>query len=272
MTNSEKKKNQKYFDANKSLWNKHVAVHRKSEMYDVEGFKKGKSSLQHIELEELGDVKGKSLLHLQCYFGLDTLSWARQGAKVTGVDFSDEAINLAKSLNDELNLQAKFICSNIYDIEKHIHEKFDIVFTSYGTIGWLPDLQEWGRLVSHYLKPGGTFYVVEFHNVLWMFDADYKKLKYSYFFEEEPIAEENEGTYADKNAKIKQVEYGWNHPLSEVINSIISNGLQLEFLHEFPYSVYDVFPNTVKGEDGWWRLKGLEDIIPMMFSIKARRH
>jgi len=268
---SNQKELNNYFEANKSLWNKRVAVHQKSKLYDVEGFKKGKTSLQHIELEELGDVKGKFLLHLQCHFGLDSLSWARLGAKVTGVDFSDEAINLAKSLNDELNLQAKFICSNIYYIEKHLDEKFDIIFTSYGTIGWLNDLNEWGRLIAKYLKPGGTFYIVDFHNVLWMFDEEFKKLKYSYFFEEEPIAEENEGTYADRDAKIKQVEYGWNHPLSEVINSLISNGLQLEFLHEFPYSVYDVFPNTVKGEDGWWRLNGLENIIPMMFSIKAKK-
>ncbi|NNG27645.1 MAG: SAM-dependent methyltransferase, partial [Ignavibacteriaceae bacterium] len=177
----------------------------------------------------------------------------------------------AKSLNDELNLDAKFICSNIYDIEKHLDEKFDIVFTSYGTIGWLNDLNEWGRLVSKYLKPGGTFYIVDFHPVLWMFDDELKELKYSYFFEEEPIAEESEGTYADRTANIKQVEFGWNHPLSEVINSLINNGLKLEFLHELPYSVYDVFPNTVKGEDDWWRIKGMQDIVPMMFSIKAKK-
>jgi SAM-dependent methyltransferase len=266
-----RKEFQKYFDANKSLWNKRVAYHKESELYDVESFRNGKTSLQHIELEEVGNVKGKSLLHLQCHFGEDTLSWARLGAKVTGVDFSEEGINLARSLNDELNLNAKFICANIYDLENHLDEKFDIVFTSYGTIGWLNDLNEWARIINHYLKPGGTFYIVEFHNFLWMFDAEYKNLKYSYFFEEEPIAEENAGSYADKLADIKQIEFGWNHPLSEVINSLINNGLTIEFLHEFPYSVYDVFPNTVKGEDGWWRLKGLENIIPMMFSIKATK-
>jgi len=267
---SNQKELKKYFDANKDLWNKRVAIHKNSELYEVEEFKKGKSSLQHVELEELGDVKGKSLLHLQCHFGLDSLSLARLGAKVTGVDFSEEAIELAKSLNAELNLDAKFICSNIYDIEKHLDEKFDIVYTSYGTIGWLIDLNEWGRLISKYLKPGGTFYIVDFHNVLWMFDEEFKNLKYSYFFEEEPIAEENPGTYADRSADIKQVEYGWNHPLSEVINSLIQNDLQIEFLHEFPYSVYDVFPNNGKSKDGWWRLKGFEDIVPMMFSIKAK--
>jgi SAM-dependent methyltransferase len=242
----------------------------KSELYDLEGFKKGNTSLKFIELEELDNVKDKSLLHLQCHFGQDSLSWARMGAKVTGIDFSDEAIKEARSLNDELNLDAKFICSNIYNIEEHLDEKFDIVYTSYGTIGWLPDLKEWGRLVSRYLKPGGIFYIVEFHTVLWMFDDDFKKFKYSYFNLGE-IEEEVEGTYADLNAPLKQKQYGWNHPLSDIINSLVENGLQIEFLHEFPFSVYDVFPNSIKGKDGWWRINEFEDLIPMMFSIRAKK-
>ena len=260
-----------FFNTNKKAWNNRTPFHLQSELYDLEGFKEGKSSLKFIELEELGNVNNKTMLHLQCHFGQDSLSWARMGAKVTGVDFSDEAIKAARSLNNELNLDVKFICSNIYDIKKHLDEKFDIVFTSYGTIGWLPDLKEWGRLIAHFLKPGGTFYIVEFHTVLWMFDDDFKNFKYSYFNQGE-IEEEVEGTYADMNAPLKQKEYGWNHPLSEVINSLIENGLQIEFLHEFPFSVNDVFSNSVKGKDGWWRIKGMEDIIPMMFSIKAKKH
>jgi len=262
---------QKYFEANKKLWNERVGVHSKSALYNLEGFKSGQTSLQPVELKEMGNLNEKTMLHLQCHFGLDTLSWTRLGAKVTGVDFSEEAIKLAKLLNDELQLNAEFICSNIYELEKHLDKKFDIVFTSYGTIGWLNNLQEWGRLISKYLKPGGFFYIVDFHNIMWMFDEEYKYFKYSYFFNEEPIAEENQGTYADKNADIKNIEYGWNHPLSEVINSLINNGLQIEFLHEFPFSAYDVFPDTVKGKDGFYRLKGMENIIPMMFSIKATK-
>ena len=261
----------KYFEANKKAWDNKTPFHLKSDFYDVEGFKKRKSSLQHIELEELGDVKNKSMLHLQCHFGQDSLSWTRRGAKVTGIDFSEDAIKAANVLKDELALNAKFICSNIYDVEKHLKEKFDIVFTSYGTIGWLPDLNEWGRLISQYLKENGTFYIVDFHPVLWMFDDDFKNLHHSYF-NSGVIRDETEGTYADMSAPLKQIQYGWNHSLSEVINSLIQNGLQLEFLHEFPYSVYNVFPNTIKGKDGFWRLKGLEDIIPMMFSIKAKNN
>ena len=155
-----------YFNINKSLWNGKTAIHVKSDFYDVESFKKGKSSLNFIELEALGDVKGKSILHLQCHFGLDTLSWARLGANVTGVDFSDKAIDYARSLNSELGLNAKFILSNVYDLKNNLDEKFDIVFTSYGTIGRLPDLNRWADVVSHFLKPGGTFFMVEFRNVV----------------------------------------------------------------------------------------------------------
>lgn len=260
----------KIVDANKIAWNKKTPYHLKSEMYDLEEFKKGKTSLNFIELEEIGDVKGKSLLHLQCHFGQDSLSWARMGAKVTGVDFSNEAIEAANSLRDELNLDAKFICSNVYGLKSILDEKFDIVFTSYGTISWLPDINKWGKLVSHYLKQGGTFHIVEFHTVAWMFDDDFTEFKYSYF-NEGVIEEEIKGTYADTNAPLKQTQYGWNHPLSDVINALVKNGLRIEFLHEFPFSVYDVFANSVKGEDGWWRIKGMENIIPMMYSIKATK-
>jgi ubiquinone/menaquinone biosynthesis C-methylase UbiE len=260
----------KFFEANKNAWNNKTKVHLKSSFYNIEGFKKGNSSLKFIELEEVGGVKDKTMLHLQCHFGQDSLSWQRLGAEVTGVDFSEESIKAAEELNEELNLDAKFICSNIYDLENHLDEQFDIVFTSYGTIGWLPDLKEWGRLISRYLKPGGVFYIVEFHTMLWMFDDDFKNINCSYFNCGE-IKDEATGTYADVNAPLKQIQYGWNHPLSETVNSLIENGLEIEFLHEFPFSVYDVFSNSVQGEDGWWRIKELEDIIPMMFSIKARK-
>ena len=261
----------KYFEANKKAWNNKTLFHIKSDFYDVEGFKKGKSSLRHIELEELGDVKNKSMLHLQCHFGLDSLSWAKLGAKVTAVDFSEESIKAARKLNDELNLNVKFIHSNIYDITDNLEEKYDIVFTSYGVIGWLPDLKKWGKIISHYLKPGGTFYMVEFHTMLWMFNDEFEQIKYSYF-NKGVIEDDIRGTYADKEAPLFQKEYGWNHPLSEVVNSLIENKLQIEFIHEFPFSVYNVFQNTVQGKDGWWRIKGLEDIIPMMFSIKAKKN
>ncbi|HEY6063665.1 MAG TPA: class I SAM-dependent methyltransferase, partial [Chitinophagaceae bacterium] len=200
----------KYFEANKLLWNQRTVVHKDSSFYDVKGFKAGKNVLTPIELKEVGDVKGKKMLHLQCHFGMDSLNWARLGADVTGIDLSDVAIKEAKQLNGELGMNAKFICCNVYDLKQHLDEKFDIVFTSYGVIGWLPDLNKWAGIISHYLKPGGIFYIAEFHPVVWMFDDEFTHIKYHYD-NREVIVTENEGTYTDRNASIKGKEYSWNH-------------------------------------------------------------
>lgn len=268
---------QLYFDENKQSWNKRTAVHKDSAFYDLASFKKGKSSLSNIELEELGDVKGKTLLHLQCHFGMDTMSWEREGAIVTGVDLSDEAIKLAKEVRDELNLNTEFICANIYDLKDVLkippkegfrEAGFDIVFTSYGTIGWLPDLDTWAEIVSHFLKPGGTFYIADFHPAMWMMDNDFEYVKYSYF-NTEVITEEISGSYSDRNAPIRSTEHSWNHPFSEIINSLISHGLQVTQFNEFPFSPYNCFNKMEQGEDGMWRIIGMNEKLPVMYSIKA---
>ncbi len=261
----------KYIDANRKIWDDRVAIHSKSDFYDLKSFKEGKSSLNFIELNELGDIKGKSVLHLQCHFGMDTLSLARLGASVTGVDFSSEAINLAAQLNNELNLNAEFICSDVYNLGDHLQKKFDIVFTSYGVIGWLPDLEKWAELISYYLNPDGTFLIVEFHPVLWMLDDNFEQLKYSYF-NNEIIETEVKGTYADRDADISGIEYGWNHSLSEIISSLLKNGLEVISFNEFPFSVYNCFAKMIQGEDGFWRFKNLENKLPLMFSLKCRKN
>jgi 2-polyprenyl-3-methyl-5-hydroxy-6-metoxy-1,4-benzoquinol methylase len=259
---------QSYFSANRESWNKRTKVHAASSFYDLDTFKRGKSSLNKIELEALGDVKGKSLLHLQCHFGMDTMSWAREGAIVTGVDLSDEAIKLANAINDELGLNADFICCNVYDLKKQLDKKFDIIFTSYGTIGWLPDLDKWARIIAYYLKPNGVFYIVDFHPVLWMMDENFKHIKYNYF-NTTVIAEETKGTYTDRNAPIQSKEYGWNHPFTEIFSALIKNNLTIQLFNEFPYSPYNCFNALEQGNDGMWRIKGMEEKMPMLYSIKA---
>ncbi len=274
---------QSYFEANKKSWNKRTAVHKDSAFYDLDSFKKGKTSLTKIELEELGDVKGKTLLHLQCHFGMDTMSWAREGATCVGVDLSDEAIKLAKEINEELNLRANFINANIYDLKDNTEalryyssptggdwDGADIVFTSYGTIGWLPDLDKWAKIVAHFLKPGGTFYIADFHPTLWMMDENFEKVKYNYF-NTEIITEEISGTYTDREAPIKSIEHSWNHPFSEIFNALIKHGLQIEQFNEFPFSPYNCFNNLEQGADGMWRIKGMDGKMPMMYSIKATK-
>lgn len=259
----------KYFEANRMLWNQKTAVHLDSSFYDKEGFKNGKTVLNSIELNEIGIVANKKMLHLQCHFGMDSLNWARLGAIVTGVDLSDNAIKEANKLNADLYMNAKFICSNIYDLKEHLDEKFDIVFTSYGTIGWLPDLDKWADIVAHYLNPGGVFYIADFHPVLWMFDDDFTHIKYSYD-NQEVIVTENQGTYTDRNADIKAKEYSWNHSISEILNALIKKGLAIQHFNEFMYSPYPCFNNTIEIEKGKWQIKGLEGKIPIVYSIKAK--
>lgn len=261
---------QEYFEANKALWNQRTAVHLDSSFYNLEGFKKGETVLTPIELSELGDVKGKSLLHLQCHFGMDSLDWARRGARVTGVDPSDKAISEAQQLNAEMDLDARFVCCNVLDTAAHVPDQFDIVFTSYGTIGWLPDLVPWAEMIAEKLKPGGTFYIAEFHPVVWMFDDDFTRIAYSYE-NQEVIVTENQGTYTDRNADIKGKEYSWNHSISEVLNALTGAGLQLKQFNEYMYSPYPCFRNVIEFEPGKWHIKGLEGKIPMLYSLKATR-
>lgn len=257
-----------YFSANKHLWNQRTLVHRDSDFYNLAGFKAGETVLTPIELNELGDVKGKSLLHLQCHFGMDSLDWARRGARVTGVDLSDEAIKEAEALNNEMGLDARFVCCNVYDTSAHVKEQFDIVFTSYGTIGWLPDLQPWATMIAERLKPGGLFYIAEFHPVLWMFDDDFTHIRYSYE-NREVIVTENEGTYTDRNADIKGKEYSWNHSISEVLTALLGAGLRLTSFREHMFSPYPCFRNMTDSGKGEWHIKGMEGKLPMVYSLKA---
>ncbi len=257
-----------YFETNKQTWNKKVGVHAKSDFYGVEGFKKGETSLKSFELEALGDVSGKSLLHLQCHFGQDTLSWSRMGALCTGVDISEEAIKLAQELNTELQQDARFVCCNVLDISQHINDQYDIVYTSYGVIGWLPDLTPWAQSIAERLKSGGIFYMVEFHPIVWMFDylKEQPELTYGYH-QKEVIYEEYEGTYADTDASMISKEYGWNHGLGEVISSLSKAGLTIEYLEEYDESPYEIFPNLIEKENGMFKTK--DTLYPLLFAIKA---
>lgn len=259
-----------YFEANKNLWNQRTAIHKDSDFYNLAAFKAGENVLTSIELNEVGDVIGKSLLHLQCHFGMDTLSFSRMGAKCTGVDLSDDAIKLAQEINNELKLDAKFVCCNVLDTSEYVKEQFDIVFTSYGTIGWLPDLKPWAKMIAECMKTNGFFYIAEFHPVMWMFDDDFTHIKYAYE-NQEVIVTENEGTYTDRNADIKGKEYSWNHSISEVLNALVAAGLKTEFFNEHMYSPYPCFRNTVETEKDKWHIKGMEGKLPMVYSLKATK-
>ena len=271
--------NKKYFDANKELWDEFAKMHFETETdgYSVKSFLEGQSTLKEYELKEMGDVSGKSLLHLQCHFGLDTLSWAREGAIVTGIDISSEGIRLAKLLAKQANLKGTFIETNLYDVPKVVTEQFDIVYTSIGVLCWLNDLKEWGRIIADRLKPGGFFYIAEIHPFSSIFDNETKDIKelqvfYNYFHDPKPMEFVADGSYASEDQKIEpKKEYEWFHSISDIVNALIEAGLKIEFLNEYPFTVWKQFPFTERGTDGYYRLTNQKAEIPLLFTLKATK-
>ncbi|MHA2287254.1 MAG: class I SAM-dependent methyltransferase [Promethearchaeota archaeon] len=269
--------NEKYYDANKELWDEFAKLHyeTESEGYSVKSFLEGQTTLKSYELKEMGNVKGKTLLHLQCHFGLDTLSWAREGAIVTGIDISSEGIRLAKLLAKRAMLEANFHDSNLYDLPKVLSEKFDIVYTSIGVLVWLNDLKEWGKIIADFLKPGGFFYIAEIHPFSMVFDNETEDIKdlqvyFDYFHDPKPLEFTVNGSYASEDKKIEpKKEYEWAHSMSDVINSLIQAGLRIEFLNEYPYSVWKQFPFAEHESDGFFYLKNQKAEIPLLFTLKA---
>ncbi len=263
-----------YLRENLEMWNDWASLHAQSDFYDLEGFKKGRCTLYPIAVEEMGDVTGKSLLHLMCHFGMDTLSWARQGAEVTGVDFSDKAIEIACSLSKELSIEANFVCSNLYDLPVKLNGKFDIVFTSAGVLCWLPDIKRWAEIISHYLKQGGFFYILEGHPFMNMLLTDSQdvvepEITKPYFYTAEPEIYESTGSYTGQKTDRVHTGNEWAHSMGDIINALISAGLQIEFLHEFPYIYFKAVPYMEQDEEGYWRIPG--DKIPLIFTLKATK-
>lgn len=263
---------EQYLEANRKLWDMWTPLHVKSEFYDVEGFKAGRRPLDSIVREGVGEVAGKSLLHLQCHFGMDTLSWARLGARATGVDFSSEAIKTAHELSREIGVPAEFVCTNLYDLPLVLTGQFDIVFTSYGTVYWLPDVESWAKVIAHFLKPGGMFFIADGHPFSQVFenegDVTSLEVRYPYFYSPEPQRWETTGSYASAEP-VHGVEYGWQHSLSDIINALIGAGLRIEELREYSVAAWKMFPFMEQMEDGFWRLPERFPQMPLTFSLKA---
>lgn len=264
-----------YTRANRRRWDALAEVHPHAPFYDVAGFRAGGLSLRPLEREEVGSVEGKTLLHLQCHFGLDTLSWARLGARVTGVDFSERAIARAEALRDEAGLEATFLCADVYDLPDLLGGTFDVVFTSYGVLCWLPDVPRWARVVARYVRPGGFFYLAEDHPFAQVFDnePDTRDLRvaYPYFPREEPLRFEAGGSYADVAPEGGLPSYEWPHGLGEVVTALREAGLRLAFLHESPSCSWQRFPFLVQDDEGWWRLPPGWVEVPLTLSLKATR-
>jgi len=258
-----------YRERNRELWNNWTKIHLNSPFYNLEAFKQGKSSLKSIENEFFREISGKSLLHLQCHFGQDTLSLARLGADVVGVDLSDSAIESARNLATELDLSAEFICSDLYELEDKLDRTFDYVFTSYGVLAWLNDITEWGALVSRYLKKGGQFFIVEFHPMANMLADDGITLEYPYFSHEQPMVFKSSGSYADTDSDLENEEFIWTHNLGDVITSLCKSGLHITEVKEYPFSTWNSYSFLEEVEADVFKAKGTAVDYPLMYSISA---
>ena len=262
-------------DTNRAHWDELARIHKTpSDYYDVDGFKAGGISLRPVERDEVGDVRGKSLLHLQCHFGLDTLSWARLGARVTGLDFSTEAIAQARQLAAECELDARFVCADLDELGD-LGETFDIVFTSFGTTVWLPDLDRWAALIARSLAPGGFFYIIDSHPFSCCLgnqaDPEVVRVIEPYFRPGVSRFEGGDGDYAVHDAKVESPSYEWSHTLGEIVTALATAGLRIVFLHEFPFCDYAAMETMQRGPDGYYRLADESKRIPHMYSIKAMR-
>ena len=263
---------------NNELWDEWTRVHETSAFYDLDGFRRGGIRLRASELDEIGPVAGVDVLHLQCHFGLDTLSFARLGANVTGADFSAAAIDLAGRVAAEIgHPEARFVRSNIYDLPNVLDGQFDLVYTSRGVLGWLPDIRGWARVAAHFVRPGGRFYISEIHPVAQAFENEgvapgELRLTYPYWEHREPLTFDVHGSYADRKADVSvRREHGWDHGLGEIVTALVDAGLQIRSLREYPFCDWQL-DFTVEAPDGTWRLPGdFDGRLPLSFSILAEK-
>ena len=255
-----------WLEINKKSWDIRSDMHIGSKFYNVDAFKKKKNSLHSIELDLLGDVQGKSILHLQCHFGLDSLSLEVLGAHVTALDFSAHAINYAEKLKKELQLKTTFLCKNVYDLKPADKNPYNIAFSSYGIVGWLPDLKKWAKVIHAQLETNGRFILVDFHPTLWMFDDDFQAIEYSYF-NDRPYIEIDKGSYADVTNKKEVASIWWNHSLSEIMSAFLEEGFQLNAFKECDYSPFDCFKQSMEIEKDKYRIKHLDQKLPMVYGM-----
>lgn len=259
---------------NQALWDEIAPVHARA-YEEVALLREGGISLDEIELREVGEVRGKTLLHLQCHIGTDTLSWARQGAVVTGVDFSAESLACARQLQAELQLPATFIQSNVYDLRDVLQGQFDIVYTSRGVLCWLRDLAEWARIIADFLRPGGIFYLLESHpfsHVLEETPAGELAITYPYFHAPEPTRwEVGDADYADASYVPQHPSYEWQWSMGDILNAVLGAGLRLESLHEYDRLFYKAYPSMVETSERGYQLPRYAGKLPLVLTLRARK-
>jgi SAM-dependent methyltransferase len=264
------------FAINRAWWDGVVETHVNSESYLTKAFRAGGDTLHPIESAEIGDVKGKSLVHLQCHFGLDTLSLARRGAQVTGVDFSPNAVRTARGLAVDAKIDARFIESNVYDAVAALGSTYDIAYVTWGAIVWLPDLHRWARVVAELLKPGGFLYLLEGHPMA--LSLEQKKAEdplipgWPYFEQDRPMVIDEPGTYADKQAQLTHTRtHEWPHPFQQIFGALLEAGLIIEMFNEHDRIAWQLWPCLEYDGARMYRLPKDRLRLPLSFSLRARK-
>lgn len=254
-------------ETNRAMWDELAALHPETEFYDVEGFLAGDSTLRRPERDLLPAVSGQSLVHLQCHIGLDTLSWAREGAEATGVDFSAEAVAAAREIAAEADADADFVCCRVGEAPE-LDERFDVVFASYGVLVWIPDVDEWARAAAALLRPGGRFCLVENHPVMDVYDWAFEPR--GSYFDAEPARYDESGSYADPDAETDHnVSYQWTHSLGDVLTALADAGLSIETVREYPYTYFERFNGMERDEEGRYRVGPEHPEIPLLYAVSA---
>ncbi|MGZ4718443.1 MAG: class I SAM-dependent methyltransferase [Acidimicrobiales bacterium] len=258
---------------NRALWDDRVPAHVASDFYDVDGFKAGRVTVEPFEIEEVGPVDGLDLVHLQCHFGLDTLSWARLGAHVTGLDFSEPAVAAARRLAADIGVDAQFVTSDVHDAVAALGgRQFDVVYTGLGALNWLPDMDRWAGVVEQLLRPGGFLYLAEFHPLGDVFAYQDLTVAHSYWTGPEGMRSEGDGSYVETDDRFEHTEsFEWNHPLSRVIGALLQRGLVLESFHEHPFTLYRRWPFLERRADGTYWMPDEMPQLPLIYSLKARK-
>ncbi|MEV8566044.1 class I SAM-dependent methyltransferase [Streptomyces sp. NPDC051322] len=256
---------------NRENWNDRVRIHAGSDFYDLPGFRAGASTLRNFELDEVGDVSGKRLVHLQCHMGQDTLSWARLGAAVTGLDFSDAAVRTARALADDVGMtdRARFVASDVYEALAALNqESFDVVYTGLGALVWLPDLLRWAHVASSLLNEGGILYLAEFHPLTDILGEDGRSVEQDYFHVQAETFDFPH-TYTDGPPLAQKRSVQWQHPLGDVVTALAQAGLRIEFLHEHATTLFRRYPMLEHSGTGEYGFPPGQPRIPLMYSIRA---
>ncbi|WP_199035704.1 class I SAM-dependent methyltransferase [Glycomyces salinus] len=264
-------------EANRAMWDERVPLHAASDAYDHDGFRKGRDEIREFEAEEVGDVTGKRLLHLQCHMGQDTLSWARRGAaKVVGLDFSEPAIKVARGLAADIGFgpdRAEFVVSDVYEAAAALPDRdYDIVYTGIGVLDWLPDIERWAATAASLVAPGGFLYLAEFHPITHVLDGDDGTRIETDYFDDRPVVTDEPGSYVDWRAETAQnLSFERMHTLGDIVSSLAATGLRIEFLHEHDVTMFHRYATLEQGEDGLFRAPKGQPRVPLMFSLKASR-